>query len=333
MLGVAVVGCGPWGRNHLRNYAKIPDCEVLYACDTDRNCADLAARDFGAKSAAYDIAAVLSDPKVGAVSICTPVSTHFAIARQALLSGKHALVEKPLATSAEECDELGRLAKQQGKKLMAGHVFRFDPTILLAKKLISQGEIGKVHFISLSRLGLKAPRKDVGAIMNYAVHDFDIFCNLLGEDLPSEITASTSSPLGTGHEDVAVITVRFPSGALCHTRVSWLLPQREREFLVAGEKGFLRGDFSQFSVTINHSHMEKFERGFLPSISKEEKVLSAQKTEPLFAELLDFVLCCNEGRDPEAGADIGSRVAQMLSAALLSAHSGRTIYLGARNNS
>ena len=329
-INLGVIGAGPWGKNHIRIYQEIENVSLKAVSDINGNLLKELKQTYKFETTP-DYKKIISDPNIHAVSICTPASTHFKITKEALLAEKNVLVEKPLTINSKEAEELVEIAEEKKLVLAVGQVFRFDPSILKIKKNIEKGTFGKVYSISLARMGLKNPRADVGAILNYAVHDLDIMCDVLGKEYPEEITATTSHPLNREYEDLAIISARFGNGTLGYCQVSWLIPKKIREFWLIGEKKSAHID------PIN-LELEIFEAGIVPKyedfgtfklITKEGLAHKPkiEKKEPLKEELKHFIDCVENKRKPMIDGEVGLRTIKMAEAALLSAKEKRTIKL------
>lgn len=261
---------------------------------------------------------------------------HYKIAKEALLDGKNVLVEKPFTTDSKHAEELIKIAEEKGLVLAVGQVFRFDPAMLKIKEEIAKNTFGNVYSISLTRMGLKQPRGDVGAILNYAVHDLDIMCDILNEKYPKEITAITTHPLKREYEDLAIVSARFGNGTLGYCQVSWLIPKKIREFWLIGEKRSAHVDPINFELEI-------FEAGIVPKyedfgafklITKEGQSSKPklEKKEPLKEEIKHFIHCVENKERPIIDGEVGLRTIKMAEAAIKSAKEKRTIGLDKNGN-
>lgn len=326
MINIAVIGAGPWGCNHIRIYNNLLDVELAYVVEKDPAIRKKITEQFGV-TCITDYHDLLKG-RVDAFSICTPASTHYEIAKDALNARINVLVEKPLTLSPLDAAELVTLSKKQKKILAVGHVFRFDPAIRKVKEEIKKGTFGKIYYLSLSRLGLKKPREDVGAIFNYAIHDLDIMCDVLDQE-PKEITAVVTNSLGREFEDHAIVLVKFSDGAVGYSQVGWLTPKKLREFWIVGEKRSACIDPVNFEVEI-------FESGIVPEyndfgtfrlITKEGMSYKPEfdKTEPLKEELKHFIDCINLGKEPINNGKIGAQAVKLASLALVSSKEKRSI--------
>jgi predicted dehydrogenase len=234
-MKVALVGLGYWGPKLVRNLVASPEVEDVVVCDRSVDRLAAACRQFPTVIPALRFDEALDDPEVSAVFIATPVETHAPLTRMALESGRHVLVEKPLASSAQEAIELTQLADSLGLRLMVGHTFLFSPRLECISDYLATGKLGRVHYVTSSRLNLGLHRADANVIWDLAPHDFSILCHLLGE---FPVTVQTAAR-GAGRPDlpdVAFINLTFPSGALASVAVSWLAPRKVRNTVIVGEQ-------------------------------------------------------------------------------------------------
>ena len=195
VVNVAVVGYGYWGPNIVRNLMERPELSMWGLCELNPARVDEFGKRYPGVRTCDDFAAVLSDPDVDAVSIATPPSTHFTLAKQALEAGKHVLVEKPLATNPTDAEALADLARRKGLVLMPGHTFLYSPAVNKVKELIDTGELGEIYFITSSRMNLGIYQLD-GVVNDLAPHDLSILLYWL--DRPVSMVAASGSALGTG---------------------------------------------------------------------------------------------------------------------------------------
>src|SRR5438105_327970 len=222
-LSVAVVGLGYWGPNLLRVLFELPDVHVKYACDLDPDRLRKAIRRYPSVEPTTDLERVLDDPEVSAVFIATPVFTHYDLASRALDRGKHTFVEKPLAASSSEADELIELADSNRLSLMCGHTFIYSPPVQAVKRMIDGGELGEIYFISSSRVNLGLHQRDVSVIWDLGPHDFSILLYWMDE-VPDWVGAAGGDWMVRGIPDVAFIDMGFPSGTVAPVELSWSAP-------------------------------------------------------------------------------------------------------------
>lgn len=232
-LGVALVGYGYWGPNVARNLAALPDAELRTVCDADGDRLAEAARHQPRARCVTSFDDVLADPAIDAVVVATPATSHAELTRRALAAGKHALVEKPLAMSADECRELGSLATDRGLTLMVGHTFLYNAAVRWLRDHVRGGDLGEVLYVYTNRLNLGRVRTDVNALWNLAPHDLSILAYVLDE-LPVAVTAQGRGYVRNDVEDVVFVTLEFASGCIAHVHVSWLDPRKVRQVTVVG---------------------------------------------------------------------------------------------------
>jgi predicted dehydrogenase len=228
---VGVAGLGNWGPNLARNFDALAD--LRWVCDLSADHLHrLGDRHPGARrTSAFDD--LLADDGLDAIVVATPVPTHYALAREALLAGKHVLVEKPPAMRADEMDELVALAAERDLTLMPGHLLLYHPGVLKLRELIDAGALGEVLCVYGNRQNLGVIREHENALWSLGVHDLSVILYLTGED-PVEAVAHGRDFLTPGVEDVVFCYLRFPSGKIAHMHLSWLDPHKMRRMTVVG---------------------------------------------------------------------------------------------------
>lgn len=241
MSGIAIVGAGHWGPHLVRNFNDHLDSHVLWLVDRDETRRKAIGERFPAIAISDDISDPLEDSRVDAVVIATPTTSHYELALEALLRGKHVLVEKPLTHSLETARELCELADSAGLVLMVGHVFLFNKAITAAGCYMASGELGSVQYISMTRTNLGPVRTDVNAAWDLASHDISVANHWLGS-LPIDVSATGGSWLNEGVEDVVVATMRYPNDVMVHVEASWLNPRKRRLISVVGAERMLTVD-------------------------------------------------------------------------------------------
>jgi predicted dehydrogenase len=229
---VAVIGCGYWGKNLVRNFHQLGALRLV--CDTTEEGRRAAGATAPGCEVASDPETVLSTP-VPAVVIATPAATHFSLTRQALEAGKDVFVEKPLALTYEEGRQLVDLAHARRRILMVGHVLEYHPGILKLRELVASGELGKVRYIYSNRLSLGKIRREENILWSFAPHDIAIILRLLGET-PFEVVACGGTYVSPNIADVTVTNLLFNNGVRAHVFVSWLHPFKEQRLVVVGSK-------------------------------------------------------------------------------------------------
>ncbi|MBE2268634.1 MAG: Gfo/Idh/MocA family oxidoreductase [Anaerolinea sp.] len=334
-INLAVVGAGYWGPNLIRNVAGLPDAALHTVCDVNpKALAQNAARYPGVKTTP-DYAAVLADPDVHGVVLATPASLHAAMTRQALEAGKHVMVEKPLALRSDDAAALVELAAAKNLRLMAGHVFVYNPAVIALRKLVHDGTLGRVQYLYSARLNLGIVRDDLNALWNLAPHDFSILNYVIGAQ-PLTIAARGFKLLGRKLEDVAFVTLEYPGGVIAHVHVSWIDPGKVRRMTVVGD-----AKMAVYDDVSSDERLRIYDKGVmpdsLPDAYGEFKMITRagditipklDTTEPLKAECAHFVSCIKSGATPISDGVEGYRVVRMLEAAQESLENdGRSVVL------
>jgi UDP-N-acetylglucosamine 3-dehydrogenase len=289
---VAVVGAGNMGRHHARNYHELPDAELRAVVDGDTARAEELASRFGA--AAYPTVEALleAEPDVAAVSVAVPTTAHTAVARTLLEAGVHVLVEKPIAPTIEEADELVALARERDLVLAVGHVERFNPAVRELRRLIDDGRVGSILSLVARRVGVMPPQvKDANVIVDLAVHDIDIFGYLLGMTAPTDLFCNAGRAIAADRFDFADIFLRYGSTA-CYLQVNWVTPVKIRSLAVTGDAGYAhveyvtqRLDFYRGGPAVEPTSFAELE-----ALSEQEpERLDFAHEEPLARELREFL--------------------------------------------
>ena len=249
MTGIAVIGCGQWGPNHIRNFQAQPGAKVISAVDADPARLDRVRSLFPGVECHQEFAKTLADDRINAIVIATPLSTHYALVRDALNAGKHVLCEKPLCEITSQARELVDLAKKQKVVLMTGHVFLFNPGIIKVKELVDKADAGRLYYLSALRTNLGPIRQDCNAAFDLATHDVSIFNWILGAE-PSEISATGATFLRPGVEDVVSISLKYPNDVFATIQASWLNPKKVRQITVVGSQQMITWDDLQIGAPV-----------------------------------------------------------------------------------
>ncbi len=320
MARVAVVGAGYWGPNLIRNLFAHKGCSELWVCDRDRGRLAHVRERFPSLTFTESYDEVLGSSLDGVV-IATPVGTHHALAKQALARGKHVFVEKPLAASVSEAQDLVDTARAAKRTLMVGHTFEYSPPVVKIRDLIEQGELGRIFFVSSMRVNLGLHQKDISVIWDLAPHDFSILFAWLKER-PRSISATGKAFVQKGIHDVAFISVDFPSGAIAHIEVSWLAPSKLRRTAIVGDRKMVVYDDTEaiekvkiFDRGVNFKDPETF--GEFQLSYRTGDILSPKlgQNEPLQLETQEFLRAIDEGVTPRTHGESGLRVVEALAAA------------------
>lgn len=318
MKRVGLIGYGYWGPNLLRNLMENQLAEVVFCCDLDKKKLERVRTRYPEITLTTRFDEVIRSPFIDAVLIATPVSTHFPLAKKALLAGKDVFIEKPITASVKEANDLIRLRKKQKRIVMVGHTFEYAPPVLKIKELISSGTLGQIYFISSTRVNLGIHQKDISVIWDLAPHDFSIIFALLDEE-PLRIQALARDCVKTKFPDVAFINMKFPSGVIAHMEISWLAPTKLRYFTIVGSKKMLTYDDTEavekikiFDHGVNFKDPESFGEYQLSYRTGDIVSPKLATHEPLGTELGHFIECITDRKTPRTSDYSGLRVVRAL---------------------
>ncbi len=326
MINVAVIGCGYWGSKHVRVFHELPQARLAAVADPSEARRAHAERTYPATPTVADYHDVLRDAAIQGVVIATPVSTHYQLAREALLAGKDVLVEKPLTDNAAEARELCLLADRLGRVLMVGHTFMYNPAVEYLKNLVSSGALGAIFYADAARLNLGLFQRDTNVIWDLAPHDLSILLYVLGAE-PEAIRARGVSHIGARRQiDVASLDLAFPGGMVGNIRVSWLDPCKVRSVTIVGSN-----KMAVFNDVASDEKVRVYDRGvdlphqtdsfgdFHLSYRHGDVTLPhIPAAEPLAVECAHFVECIRERKTPRSDGWSGHQVVQLLEAAHVS---------------
>ena len=321
--GIGVVGLGYWGPNWVRNLHQLRQARRVVACDLDTKRRDHVRGLYPGVEGSSNFDALLLDTEIEGFVIATPVSTHFTLAKKALLAGKSVLVEKPLAMSSAQAAELVHIAREQGRVLMVGHTFEYSAPVLKMREIIESGEMGEMFYISSIRANLGLIQHDVNVAWDLATHDISIILMLMGGRLPEAVSCQGQSHYKRGIEDVAMLSLHFPRNVIAFIHVSWLDPNKIRRTTIVGSKKMLVYDdlalqekiriydkgvdvapyydtFGEFQFSYRYGNV------MIPRIDEAE---------PLKLECEHFVDCIRNGNTPRTDGLSGLRVVSVLEAA------------------
>jgi predicted dehydrogenase len=337
MINIALVGLGYWGPNLARNIATLAEGRLHTLCDVRSDRLRDLAKQYPASSLQGDYRAVLEDREVQAVVIAAPVAVHFEMAAAALRAGKHVLVEKPLAQTAEQCRKLIALAEAQSRVLMVGHVFLYNAAVRKVKEYIQSGELGEIYYVYSQRLNLGIVRRDVNALWNFGPHDLSILCYWL-DGSPQRVVARGFSYIQPNIEDVVFVSMEFPGGIGASVHISWLDPHKIRRMTVVGSRKmvvyddvstdakimlFDKGITKKPTASLGDGAASDRSLGGFDSFGEFQLLHRAGDvlipklgfTEPLKEECQHFVDCIRLGRQPLTDGYEGLRVVEALEAA------------------
>lgn len=324
-LVLAQLGCGYWGPNLARNFSSLPHCELRYVADPSPERRAFVHDTFPKVIAVETPDAVLDDPDVTAVIVATPAASHFVLAKQALEAGKHVLVEKPLATSVAEVDELERCAARHGLVVMAGHTFVYNPAVRYVKKLIDSGELGDVRYVYSQRLNLGRIRSDIDALWNFAPHDISIIQYWLDDRNPTAILRQGMDFIQPGVDDVVFLNLTYPNKVIANIHVSWLDPQKVRKMTVVGSrKMVVYDDIADDKIAIYDKGIDRkavlgenmdFDHPARTDFNYRSGDILLPHVgfrEPLRLQAEHFVECVRTGKEPATGTTHARTVVSIL---------------------
>lgn len=320
-INIAIIGCGYWGPNLIRNFWSLSDSTVRLVCDKDKNRLDHMERLYHVETTT-DAMSVFADSGIEAVAIATPVSSHYELARQSLEAGKHTFIEKPFTKTTREARELVSLAEDRNLVLMVGHTFIYSNPVRKIKEIVGSGEIGQLLYISSQRLNLGLFQKDINVAWDLAPHDISIILYIMGK-LPESVNCQGKNHINGTIEDVTNISMNFPNGGFATILSSWLDPNKIRRMTFVGSRKMILYDdneplekiriydkgvqvpdyydtFGEFNYSYHYGDLT------VPYIKQEE---------PLKVQCQHFIDCIRDGRDCLSSGIEGLKVIQVLEAA------------------
>ncbi|MGW8160318.1 MAG: Gfo/Idh/MocA family protein [Desulfoprunum sp.] len=329
MLNIGIVGCGYWGPNLIRNFNALGECRVKTICDIDNTRLARMKSLYPGTETVTDFNAIVNDPEIHAIAIATPVHLHFELAKKSMEAGKHTLIEKPMASSVDECVQLKKLAEKNKLTLMVGHTFLYSQTVRRIKEIVKSGDLGKLLYISARRLNLGLFQKDINVAWDLAPHDISIILSIM-ESEPVSVNCQGKAHVNAGIEDITNMSIDFQDNGFATIKSSWLDPNKIREMTFVGSKRMLvyndiepnekvkiydkrvetpphYDTFAEFQHSYHYGDM------YSPYIKQDE---------PLKIECQHFLDCIKTGDTPLSGAEESLRVVQILEAASKSLKNG-----------
>lgn len=321
-IKIGVVGCGYWGPNLIRNFKNLSSCSLIAMCDKSEERLDHLKSLYPEIEGSTDWEHLLNGVGLDAVAIATPVHLHYRLAKASLLAGKHTFIEKPMASSAAECEELIEIADKKGLILMVGHTFLYSAAVRKIKQIIDDGDIGEIRYISSRRLNLGLFQKDINVTWDLAPHDISIIHHIMNER-PLSVSCRGDCHVTPGIEDVTTMCMSFRKNRSAFIQSSWLDPRKVREMTIVGSKRMVVYDdvaqlekiriydarverpphydtFADFHYSYHYGDM------YVPYIKQEE---------PLKLECQHFVDCIQQSRKPLTCGREGLALVRVLEAA------------------
>jgi predicted dehydrogenase len=327
MIKIGIIGYGYWGPNLVRNFNRAHNAELRYVADLQPELLNEVANLYPSIKVTTKIDEILKDEEIEAVVIATPVSSHFSLAKDALESGKHVLVEKPLASNSDECEILVSLASSLGKVLMVDHTFPYNPAVRKMKELVSSGVLGDLYYFDSTRVNLGLFQNDINVIWDLAVHDLSILDYLVKEQ-PIAVSATGMSHVNSKNENIAFLTLFFDSHFIAHININWLSPVKLRQTILGGDKKMVLYDDLEPTEKI-----KVYDKGIIlgdPTEKRKELninyrtgdlwIPNLERTEALQNMVQEFIQSIVNGRKPLTDGSNGYQVVKIMEAATKSMH-------------
>jgi predicted dehydrogenase len=328
-IKVGVVGCGYWGPNLVRNFRSLPDCDLKIMCDISEQ------RLMHLKSLYPEVAGetnynhMLNGVGLDAVIIATAVKSHYSMAKASLLSGKHTFIEKPMASSSEECQELIEIARKNGLVLMTGHTFLYSPAVRKIKEIVKGGDIGDIRYICARRLNLGLFQKDINVAWDLAPHDISIILHIM-DDRPTVVNCQGSAHITPGVEDVTTMWLGFPGDRSAIVHSSWLDPRKIREMTIVGSKRMIVYDdvsplekIRIFDARVERPpHYDTFAEFHYAYHYGDVYIPYIRQEEPLKNECQHFLDCIRQRAQPLTDGKDGLELVRILEASTESLKKG-----------
>ncbi|WP_439882570.1 Gfo/Idh/MocA family protein [Pontibacter sp. MBLB2868] len=336
MINIGIIGYGYWGPNLVRNFFAAKDCCVKLVADARTERLQQLGIAFPCISGVRDADNIIYNSDIDAVVIATPVSTHFALARKAIAEGKHVLLEKPMASSVEEAEMLINLAEQKGVLLMVDHTFLYTGAVQKMKQLVEEHELGNIKYLDSTRINLGLFQSDINVLWDLAPHDISIL-NYIVDERPYSVNATGITHTNNSIENIAYLTINYPSGFIAHFNCSWTSPVKVRMMLIGGDqKMILYNDLEPtekvkvYDTGYSYSNDEEKKQVLVDYRTGDIHVPKLTTTEALLGMANDFIACVQKKKQPVSSCQLGLDVVRILEASSKSIkHNGREVILEA----
>jgi predicted dehydrogenase len=319
-INIGIIGYGYWGQNIVRNFFNASHCKVIAVADERQDCRESVSRHYPSITVRAGAEEVIFDNTIDAVVIATPVSSHYELAKKALLEGKHVLVEKPMTSSAAQATELVELAAQKGLVLMVDHTFLYTGAVQKIKQLLDEKVIGKARYFDSTRINLGLFQPDINVLWDLAAHDLSILVYLMTDE-PVSVHATGISHTRNGIENIAYMTLHYNTDFIAHFHCSWTSPVKIRQTLIGGdEKMIIYNDLEPtekvriYDTGYNLKTEEDKKQILVDYRTGDVSIPKISVREALSGVAADFISSIMEGKEPLANAASGLRVVQILEA-------------------
>lgn len=320
-INLGVIGCGYWGPNLIRNFRSLPDCNLRMIFDLDTKRLKHFKTLYPEIEGHTDYRHSLNGARLDAVVIATPVRLHHKMAKEILEAGKHTFIEKPMALSVRECEELIQIAERRGAVLMVGHTFLYSPHVRRIKQIVLHGDIGEIQYIASRRLNLGLYQKDINVAWDLAPHDLSIILYIM-DDLPISVNCQGTANITTGIEDVINMSLMFPKNRFASIQNSWLDPKKVREMTIVGSRRMIVYDdvepLEKIKIydtrVVTPPHYDTFAEFQYAYHYGDMYVPHVQQEEPLKIECQHFLDCISHGTIPLTNGKMGMELVRILEA-------------------
>jgi len=322
IINIAVIGCGYWGPNLIRNFRSVPNCNLVAVCDMKAERLSHMQNLYSGIKITADYREVVENSDIHAVAIATPVFSHLELGRQALLGGKHTFIEKPMASSSAQCRELIGLAEKKGLTLMVGHTFIYSTPVRKIKEIVDYGDIGELLYVTSQRLNLGLFQKDINVAWDLAPHDVSIILFVMGH-APSSVNCQGKEHMHSGVEGVTNMSLNFSNGGFATVQSSWLDPNKVRRMTFVGTKRMILYDDNEPLEKIKiydkrvevPPHYDTFAEFQFAYHYGDMYAPYLNQVEPLKVQCQHFLDCIKTGEKPLSSGLEGLQVVQVLEAA------------------
>lgn len=321
-VSLGVIGCGYWGPNLVRNFKGLPNCRVKAMCDVNEARLAHMREVYPDVEGITDYQHFLNGINLDAVVIATPVKYHFPLAKASLLAGKHTLIEKPMAASDEECEELIEIADKNGLVLMIGHTFLYSAPVRKICEIVQAGDVGDIRYINSRRLNLGLFQKDINVAWDLAPHDISIILHILGE-MPITVNCQGNGHVTPNVEDVTNMSLTFRNKRFATIQSSWLEPRKVREMTIVGTRRMIvyddlktHGKIRVYDVRVERPpHYDTFAEFHYSYHYGDSYIPHLQQEEPLKVECQHFIDCILDGAECQTSGQSGLELVRILEAA------------------
>jgi predicted dehydrogenase len=319
IFGIGVIGYGYWGPNLVRNFMQLNESNVAMVSDLNEDRLQKVKENYPSVLTTVSYKDIIENPEIDAVAIATPVHTHFKFASEALESGKHVFIEKPMCASGDEGEHLIKLSENMKRKLMVGHTFLYTSAVNKMKEVIESGELGEIYYINAQRLNLGLFQQDINVVWDLAPHDISIILYLLNRE-PLSVQYIGASHINPSIEDIAVLTLKFSNDIIAFVQSSWLDPDKVRKITVVGSRKMMVYDDVQASEKIRiydkgvevPKHYDTYAEFHYSYKYGDIVIPKLDGSEPLRTQLSHFLDCIKYDKIPRSDGYNGLQVVKIL---------------------